>query len=456
MRRPALRHRLGAPALAVCCLFGAAAPLKAQSLYELYEIARGYDATFLAARAQNESATYRRAQADALRRPTVSLQLGAARTGTDPENNPNLPNLPDRGFGNVYEGTLTATQPLFNRANSVTIDQADKALEVSRADLSLAEQDLIVRLSQAYFDVLVAIETLKTVQAAKVAFAEQLASAKRNFEVGTATITDAREAQSRFDLARAREIQADNDLQSKRIALEQLVGRSEVQPRPLVIPVALSATVPGTADDWVRLAEQSHPTIQRAQLALDVAKLEIDKAKAGHLPTVQLLGQLQQRQNDGVVGLGTSLGAVPGTYLNGLIGVQLNLPLYAGSSVQNRIKEVTVLEDKARYDLDAARRAVVQATRQAYIGFRSSEAEVIALEAAEASSKLALEATEVGFRVGVRVNIDVLNAQSQLFQTQRDLMAARYAVLTNALRLRLASGTLSANDVQLINRLLQP
>ncbi|MCU0813667.1 MAG: TolC family protein, partial [Burkholderiaceae bacterium] len=215
-------------------------------------------------------------------------------------------------------------------------------------------------------------------------------------------------------------------------------------------------TVPGSIDDWVTLAESSNPVIRRAQYGLEVAQIEIDKAKAGHLPTVDLVAQLQHQYNSNVVGLGTGIGRLPGHYTNGLIGVQLNLPLYAGNSVQNRVREVLSLEEKARNDLDAARRGVTQSTRQAYIGFRSAQAEVTALEAAEASSRLALEATQVGFRVGVRVNVDVLNAQQQLFQTQRDLAAARYAVLLGAVRLRLASGTLQQQDLELISRLLQP
>lgn len=453
MRRSPFRRRLSALALAAGALIAFASPLHAQNLVELYDAARSFDATYLAARAQADAATYRRAQADALRLPNVGLQASAARSVTDP---PDTANLPDRGYGNVTGGTLTGRQPLFNRTNSTTIEQADRLLEIANLELRLAEQDLIARLSQAYFDVLVAIETLNSTRTAKAAFAEQLAAAQRSFEVGTATITDAREAQSRFDLARAREIQAENDLRSKQIALDQLVGRPNVQPKPLLLPAPLSGTVPGSIDDWVTLAEGSHPVIRRAQLALDVAQIEIDKAKAGHLPTVDLVVQLQHQYNSNVVGLGTGIGRLPGHYTNGLVGVQLNLPLYAGNSVQNRVREVLSLEEKARNDLDAARRGVTQSTRQAYIGFRSFEAEVTALEAAEASSRLALEATQVGFRVGVRVNVDVLNAQTQLFQTQRDLAAARYAVLLGAVRLRQASGTLQQQDLELISRLLQP
>ncbi|MFP5399448.1 MAG: TolC family outer membrane protein [Gammaproteobacteria bacterium] len=451
MRRFAPRRHLALLALAAGLLAGVFAPAQAQSLVELYEAARGYDATYLAARAQAEAAMHRRAQADALRRPSLSLQAQTGRGLSDPPS----PNEPDRGYANVTQGALSGRQPLFNRANDATIEQAERGVEIAQAEFALAEQDLIVRLSQAYFDVLVAIETLATAQASKAAISEQLAAAKRNFEVGTATITDTREAESRFDLARAREIQAENDLRVKRIALDQLVGRTGVEPKALSLPVALPATTPAGIGDWVSLAETGHPQVRRAQLALDIARLETDKARAGKLPTVDVVGSLQRAHNHGVSGLGTSLGRSSGGFTNGQIGVLLNMPLYTGGSIDNRIRETLSLEEASRNNLEAARRFVAQSTRQAFTGLKSGEAEVGALEAAESSSKLALEATQVGYRVGVRVNLDVLNAQSQLFATQRDLAAARYNVLLATLRLRQAAGTLRAEDLQPVNALLQ-
>ena len=284
-------------------------------------------------------------------------------------------------------------------------------------------------------------------QANKKAVGEQLASAKRNFEVGTATITDTREAQARFDLGTATEIAAENDLRTKRIALDQLIGRNNVTPRSLAVPVALPA-VPGAVDEWVGQAQTGHPAVRRADLAREIARLETEKARAGHLPTI-----------DAVASLGTTRvsGGGPstiGTNTVANIGVQLAMPIFAGYAVQNRIKETLALEERSRNDVDAARRGVAQATRVAYFGYQSGQAQVAALEAAEASSRLALEATQLGYRVGVRVNLDVLNAQTQLFNTQRDLSRARYDVLLGGLRLRQASGTLQPADVNAVNTLL--
>jgi outer membrane protein len=430
------------PTLLALALF-AGLPARAQSLQELYDAARDYDATYLAARALSDSAGYRAEQAKALGRPTIGLGAVASRAETD------LPTT-SRKNTNTLQAGLTAEQWLFNRANAATMSQAEKSLAVAQADLQTAEQELIVRLAQSYFDVLAAQDALTTAQANKKAISEQLASAKRNFEVGTATITDTREAQARFDLATAQEIAADNDLLTKRIALDQLVGRTNVQPKPLAIPVALPATQPNVVDDWVSLVDQA-PSVRKAQLGYDIAQIENDKAKAGHLPTVKLEGSLGGNRATGSF---PELQRSAGTTNSASVGVRLAVPLYSGGAIDNRVKETISLQEQARNTLDAARRGVAQSTRQVFFGVQSGQAQVKALEAAESSSKLALEATQLGYRVGVRVNLDVLNAQTQLFTTQRDLSKARYDVVVNSLRLRQAAGNLQPTDVSAVNSLL--
>ena len=417
---------------------------QAQSLQELYQAARGYDATYLAARSLADSAQYRAAQSDALRRPNVSLTGSATHSEIDP------PTVSVRNSNNA-QGALQARQPLFNRANAATIDQAYRSLEVSLADLEIAEQDLIVRVTQAYFDVLAAQDTLAFTRASKTSITEQLAAAKRNFEVGTATITDTREAQARYDLASAQEIAAENDLRTKRAALDQLVGRPGVEPRPLAAPVELPPLATGLIDEWVGRAE-GHPNVRRAQLGLDIARLETEKARAGRLPVVDLVGSVSSSHNKGSAFVGSATRI--GTTNSASVGVQLTMPLYTGGSIDNRIKETLLLEEKSRNDFDTARRGVALATRQAYLGVQSGQAQVKAFEAAEASSALALEATQLGYRVGVRVNLDVLNAQTQLFQTRRDLAKARYDVLVASLKLRQAAGQLRPDDIPAIDRLL--
>ena len=441
---PTSRSRLSPQTLAVwAALVASSLPglAGAQSLHELYEAARGFDGIFLAARANADSVQYRVAQTESLARPSAGLKLDAGTALTDP---------PSTSVKSTHSlrAEVSGKYPLFNRANAVTIEQARKSLTLAQADLDAAEQDLIVRVSQAYFDVLAAQDALATTRASKAAITEQLASAKRNFEVGTATITDTREAQARFDLGTAQELAADNDLRTKRIALDQLVGRSGVTPKLLQIPVSLPAPMPANPEDWVTVADTQHPSVRRARVGLDVAQFETAKARAGELPTVDAVGSVGTSYSRGTAVF------TPGNTTTASLGVQMTWPLYTGGATQNRIKETLLLEERSRNDVEAARRGVAQATRVAYFGVQSGLAQVRALEAAEASSKLALEATQLGYKVGVRVNLDVLNSQAQLFTTQRDLAKARYDVLVGSLRLRQASGQLAATDLQAINALL--
>lgn len=427
-----------------------ASVVQAQSLNELYEAARAYDASFLAARAQAETAQHRLGQAQALRKP----QLGLGVSGTHQQIDP--PKVVaggqqvagDRVGSTTVQAGLSGSMSLYNRANGVTISQAERGVEVAAADLAIAEQDLMVRLAQAYFDVLAAREVLATAQAAKKANAEQLASAKRNFEVGTTTITDTREAQARFDRATASEIAAENDLRVKRVTLDQLVGRVDVSPKPLAQPVALPGVEPLTIEPWLTQADELHPQIRRARLGLEVAQLEVSKAKALDAPTLDATGSLGGQDASG-------RGAqVKGWTSTATVGLQFKMPLYTGGYNDARQRETLALAERSRNDLEFARRSVAEATRRSFFGLQSLQAQVKAFEAAEASSKLALEATQLGYKVGVRVNLDVLNAQAQLFAVQNDLAKARYDSIMTSLRLRQASGQLRPEDIAALDALL--
>ncbi|GKS91520.1 TolC family outer membrane protein [Acidovorax sp. SUPP2539] len=417
---------------------------QAQSLSQLVEMARGYDAPFQAAKAQYDAAGSRAEQARAGLLLSAGLSAGANYAKTEVNRPPVDLSAPSQSVG------LTASQPLYRPANRITFEQGQRGIDIAQAQLEGVAQDLIVRVSQAYFDVLAARDTLTFVQAQKAAVAEQLASAKRNFEVGTSTVTDSREAQARFDLVVAQEIAADNDLRVKQLALDQVVGRPGVAPQPLAQPVQLPEVAPADVGTWVRSAEELQPQVRQAAIALDVARLETKKAETGHLPTVDLQAGYSVSRNP----KGTpTIPNVNSRTNNTTVGVQLTLPLFAGFSVQNRVKETLSLEDKALADLDNARRTVAQATRAAFYGVQSGQGQVRALEAAEASSQSALEANQLGYQVGVRINIDVLNSQSQLYQTKRDLAQARYNVLLGTLKLRQAAGTLSQDDLLAIDAL---
>jgi outer membrane protein len=437
--RPLTLSRLAMGALLV---LGSAA--QAQSLVEVFEAARGFDATILSARAQFEASVAKAAQARAGLLPQAGLSAGA--NWSDRSLSPSAPVV--EGNSTSQKVTLAASQPLYRPANLIANQQAQLSVDVAKAQLASAEQDLIVRTTQAYFDVLAAQDTLAFVQAQKSAVSEQLAAAKRNFEVGTSTVTDSREAQARFDLVQAQEIAAENDLRIRRLVLDQLVGRN-VTPRPLAVPVALPALSPADPEAWVSKAEATHPSLIQAQRGLEIAQLETRKAGAGHQPTLDLVGQYEVARGPTSNDINKYVRSNTGS-----VGVQFNLPLFAGFATQNRVRETVALEDRARTELEGARRNINQATRSAYFGVLSGLGQVKALEAAEASSQSALDANRLGYQVGVRINIDVLNAQSQLFQTKRDLAVARYNVLLGGLRLKQASGQLTPEDLQPVNALL--
>jgi len=426
-----------------------ALPVQAQSLVDLYESARGFDASYQSSKSLYDATLAKADQAKALILPSANLAAGVSRSTEEyiPDTGPNRTNY---AYG-TQNATVSASQPLYRPGNWAGYKQGIKQVDLAQAQFSAADQDLIVRVSQGYFDVLAAQDSLTFVQAQKAAVAEQLASAKRNFEVGTSTITDTREAQARYDLVIAQEIAAENDLRVKKIALDQLVGKNEAQPKPLAQPLILPSLLPNDVNVWVQQSEPDHPSIKQSQFALDVAQLETQKAEAGHKPTLDLAASYSAINNlDGT----STPGSLSSRVNAGSIGLVFNLPLFAGFSTQNRIRETLALEEKARNDLEGAKRAVAQSTRTAFFGVLSGQGQVKALEAAEASSQSALDANKLGYQVGVRINIDVLNSQSQLFQTKRDLAKARYDVLVGGLKLRQANGTLKADDLQSVNALL--
>ncbi len=420
---------------------------QAQSLAELYASARGHDASYQSARSQYEANLAKAAQARASVLPSANLTAAASRTHIDTTSTPEPANNP-REYGSQSAG-FNVSQPIYRPANLASYRQGEQQSLLAEEQLKAAEQDLIVRVAQGYFDLLGAQDSLTFVKAQKAAVAEQLASAKRNFEVGTATITDTREAQARFDLVTAQEIAAENELRVKQLALDNLTGRTGAAPWPLKPDAVFAAPTPSDIEHWVASAETESPVVRQARIAREVARLEVEKANAGEKPTVDAVAGVNRTLNKG------SNSGVAISHLNGAsIGVNFNLPLFAGFALQNRVKEALALEDKARADLDNASRSAAQAARVAYLGVVSGQGQVKAYEAAVASSQSLLEASKLGYQVGVRVNLDVLNAQSQLFDTKAKLAKARYDLLVGGLRLRQVGGGLKPEDVQTVNSLL--
>ena len=430
--------------LSVALAAAATLPARAQNLVSLYEAARAFDAGYQSAQYQFEATTAKSEQARAATLYKIDLTAAASISTVD-----NTLAKTKQGGYDVQSATLSASQPLYRPGNQIAFEQSKRQIDVEEQKLLSAEQDLIMKLSTAYFDVLASQDSLTYLLAQKAAVTEQLASAKRNFEVGTATITDTREAEARFDLVVAQEIAGRNDLQVKKLALDQLVGKPDSAPLPVKLPLQLPPVMPGDVAAWVQKSEEMHPAVRQSRLAFEVAQMEAKKAQAATLPTLDLTGNLNMANNNGTATVDTSYRTTTAT-----VGLSFNMPLFSGYAIENRIKEALALEEKARTDLEAVKRSVAQASRTAFFGLLSGQGQVKALQAAEASSQSALEANKLGYQVGVRINIDVLNSQSQLFDTKAKLAKARYDVLLGGLKLHQASGILKAEDLKQVNTLL--
>jgi outer membrane protein len=419
----------------------------ATDLLQIYQLALANDATYASARAQLAAGQEAVVQGRATLLPAIGASGNYNRTDG---------NVVSAGIGVARNGTsngyrVALSQPLFNWASWQQYQQSKLSVAASEAQFAQAYQDLIVRVSQAYFDVLAAQDTLASVQAQKAAITEQLASAKRNFEVGTATITDTHEAQARFDLAVAQELAAINDLEIRRTALQQIIGKPPGELAPLRAGINLNPPQPAQIEAWVDTAETQNYSVIGQQLAREIAQREIKRTRAGHYPTVNLVAS---RSHSDQRGSSITIPSASASDTNA-VGVEWNIPLFSGFAVTSRVREAIALEDRARANLEVARRAAAQAARQHYVGVNSGLARVRALQAAEVSSQSALESNRLGYQVGVRINIDVLNAQQQLFVTRRDLARARYDTLVNGLRLQAAAGVLKEDDVVELNGMLK-
>ena len=305
-----------------------------------------------------------------------------------------------------------------------------------------------MRSAQTYFDVLIAQDTVHLNAAQKTAIAQQLEQAKRNFEVGTATITDTYEAQARYDLIVAQELAAAIDLEIKRRTLQQLINGNVGQLNVLGKAFKLEKPDPVDVQKWVAAARQGNYQIAQAQASYELADQEVARNRGGHLPTVDLVATYNKNSaTDGLYGASDTRTTT--------VGVQLNLPLFEGGATQSRWREADANREKARQDLENTRRNVELQTRRAYLGVVSGIAQVRALQQALKSNNSLLEASKLGQQVGVRTSLDVLNAQQQLFSTRRDLYQAQYNYLVSQLSLKAAVGTLVEADLGRVNLALR-
>jgi outer membrane protein len=424
-------------------------PVYGADLLTLYRQARDSDAVYASARATWAANQEKLPQGRAGLLPAVSAS--AFTQYNDREIRFRTPGVPPATADfNSNSVSLSLSQPLYRRQNWVAFEQAKTQVLQADAQFSLAAQDLILRIAQAYFDVLLAQDTVAFAGAQKSAIGEQLAQAKRNFEVGTATITDQHDAQARYDLTVAQEIAALNDLEVRRRQLAQIIGRSAPAIMPLGTTLPLALPEPNQIERWVEQATASSIQVAISEAALMFARQEVERNRGGHHPTLDAFATY----SDSSAGSGTQGG--PGNdSTSKIIGLQLALPIYQGGATASRIREALANEDRARQDLENARRSAELAARQGFLGVTSGVAQVNALQAALVSSQSSLDSTRLGLEVGVRTQVDVLNAQQQLFSTRRDLAQARYNYILSLLRLKAAVGTLTEDDIVRVNSWLQ-
>jgi len=418
---------------------GLALGAPAADLLDIYRAAQTQDAVFAGARAAQQAGQEKLTQGRALLMPSVNLNANTT------YNDVNAPYGASRYNNHGYG--VSVVQPLFREQNWAAYNQSELQVAIADAQFRGAQQDVILRSAQAYFDVLIAQDTVQLNAAQKAAIAQQLEQAKRNFEVGTATITDTYEAQARYDLILAQELAAANELELKRRDLQQLINAAEV-PALNMLGAGFNPVAPEPAEvqKWVDDAQRNNVQVVSAEAAYQLAEEEVARSRGGHLPTVDLIGNYAK--NTGCTF--TTCGDTRSTS----VGVQLNMPLFQGGATQSKWREAEANREKAKQDLESARRNVALQARQAYLGVASGIAQVQALQQALKSSESLLEASKLGQEVGVRTSLDVLNAQQQLFSTRRDLYQAQYNYLVSHLRLKAAAGNLLEADLERVNQAL--
>lgn len=423
---------------------------KQQSLFDIYQLAKANDPTLASAYSANQAAQELIEQNKALYRPTVNFSASASASQTDIKyTGAGFNVFRNEGRQNFegYNYGVEARQPIYRKQNLVQMDQSKTQVSIADKQYHLARQALILRTTQAYFDVLLAQDKLALIGAQKVAILSQLEQAKATFEVGTATITDVNEAQARHDLIVAQEVAAQNEIAIAQRTIQALTNempktlatvKSDIQVHPLNKAM----------QDWQQVATENNLNIQIQQDVAKLAEQEVERANAGHLPTLDAVASYgSSYSNGGTSGVGNDL-------QNATIGLQLQIPIYQGGAISSRARQAVLNKQKALDDVEISRRQANLETQRAYFNLDTSIAQVKALEQALTSSQSQLDSTKLGYEVGVRTSVDVLNAQQQLFAAKRDLLQARYAYLVNIIRLKTATGLVSEPDLLDINQQL--
>lgn len=416
--------------------------VQAAGLLQLYRDARLSDPQYAAAKADRDATEAMIGQTRGQLLPQMAYNW--SRTKSDQEIVPTGVAGQTRNYEFTSRaGSLNLQQALFRPQQWAAYAQSKAQLQQSEGALLNAHQDLITRVAQAYFDVLLAEDNLALAGEQKAAISEQLKQAQRYFEAGVGTITDINEAQARYDTVVAQEIAAENMLEIRIRSLEQMVGGVHRRLDRLGARLSLDMPQPAAVEQWLDFALSNNPAIKAREAALEVADTELYKSMAGHLPTVDLIASKVRNTDPSFTMVGYEMNS-------STLGIQVNVPLFTGGTTQGRVNQIVSLKEKTRYELDAQMRSVTLSTRQEFLNVVNGVAQVNALTQAVKSNELALYSARKGLEAGTRTSFDVLNAQQLLFTAKRDLAQARYNYVMARLKLRAAAGLLDESDMELV------
>lgn len=420
-------------------------PALAEDLLDVFSLAEKNDPTYLQATAEYRAALEAKPQAVARLLPLIDFSGDGSRVNQEIENDLNFGATGGTSFEN-YGYSLNLTQPLFRYDRFIALGQADNTIKQAEAELSVAQQELIIRIAERYFDVLANIDNLAFAEAEVASLSRQLDQANQRFEVGLSAITDVTEAQAGYDLATAREIQAQNAIDNAFEAMRELTGQYISEFDLLGDDVPLVRPDPEAIEDWTETSLNQNLSITAASFAAETARQEIKVQRSGHYPTLDLIASKSFNSRGGQFG-NTEVDQEQ-------LGLQLNVPLFAGGLVNSQTREAYENYNAAMHTLEQARRSAQRLTREGYLGVISGISQVKALNQAVISGETALEATEAGFEVGTRTAVDVVATQRTLSDARRNYSQAKYEYILNTLRLKQAAGTLSPDDLQQINNWL--
>ncbi|OOC47726.1 MULTISPECIES: TolC family outer membrane protein [Thioalkalivibrio] len=424
------------------------APAAASSLLEVYERAATEDAELRTAEAEYRGVLENRPITRSALLPQISGQAEAGAFYRDDRNRPGSDDGRQTSFG------VNLSQSIYDRRNYIDLVQVDLEIARAEAELDSARQDLILRVSQAYFDVLIAQETLAFREAEVEAIERQLEQTERRFEVGLVARTDVTEAQAQRDLAEAERISAENQLDLTREQLAVITNTYWDQLDMLRDDAELTPPDPADPQAWVDIALANNLELAAQRLSTESAREQIQRQRAEGLPRINLNASVNENRYHGL-DAGTTGGAMFFEGTEAQVGIQLEIPFYTGGRVSALTRQARENFQAAQEGQSLVERRTTQDTRSAYLSVISNNSRVRALEQALASTQSAFEAAEAGFEVGTRTQVDVLLALREVFRAERDYAEARYGFLSESLRLQRAAGRLSVTDLEAINRLLE-